>query len=90
MTAALKDEPKIPFAQPSGIAIRDTNGVAEAFKTNEATGGSVGPGGGAGTDMSGGAPTTAGGVTAGDGNASTPASGSGSGGGLDNAVGGLY
>jgi penicillin-binding protein 1A len=88
MTAALKDEPKIPFAQPSGIAIRDTNGVPEAYKTNEATGGSVA----AGTDTSAAAAaaTTAGGVTAGDGNASTPASGSGSGGGMDNAVGGLY
>jgi penicillin-binding protein 1A len=87
MAVALKDEPKVPFAQPPGIAIRDANGVPEAFKINEAPGGSVA----AGTDTS--AVPTAGGVTAGDGNASTPApsgSGSGSGGGLDNAVGGLY
>ena len=91
MTAALKDEPKIPFAPPAGIAIRDTNGVPEAFKTDEATGSGVA----AGTDTSGDLPVSAGGVTAGDGNASTPAapgsgSGSSSGGGLDNAVGGLY
>jgi penicillin-binding protein 1A len=88
MTAALRDEPKIPFAQPPGIVIRDTDGVPEAFKANEASGGSVA----AGIGDTGGAPPSAGGVTAGDGNASTPAApGSGSGsGGLDNAVGGLY
>ena len=86
MTAALKDEPKVPFAPPPGVAIRDTDGVPEAFKTNEASGGAVAAGNGA----SAGAPT-AGAVTAGDGNASTPAAGgSSSGGGLDNAVGGLY
>ena len=90
MTVALKNEPRVPFAQPPGIAIRNTDGVPEAYKTNEATGGSVA----GNTDVSGGAASTAGGVTAGDGNASTPApggtaSGSGSGG-LDNAVGGLY
>jgi penicillin-binding protein 1A len=88
MTAALKDEPKIPFAAPPGIAIRDTDGVPEAFKTNEASGGSVA----SGTDTGDVPSATAGGVTAGDGNASTASSGgSGSGsGGLDNAVGGLY
>jgi penicillin-binding protein 1A len=87
MTAALKDEPKIPFAQPPGIAIRDTDGVPEAYKTNEASGGSVA----AGTDTGSAPVSTAGGVTAGDGNASTPAaSGSSGSGGLDNAVGGLY
>jgi penicillin-binding protein 1A len=86
MTAALKDEPKVPFAPPAGIAVRDTDGVPEAFKTNEASGGNVASG------TSAGALPTAGGVVAGDGNASTPAApGTGSGsGGLDNAVGGLY
>jgi penicillin-binding protein 1A len=87
MTAALKDEPKIAFPQPPGIDIRMTDGVPEAYKTNEATGGSVAAASG---DVGG----TAGGVMGGDGNASAPApSASGSGGasgGLDNAVGGLY
>jgi penicillin-binding protein 1A len=87
MTVALKDEPKVPFAVPTGVAIRNTDGVPEAYKTNEASGGSVG-GGGGGFDNTG---ASAGGVTAGDGNASVPAAGGGSGsGGLDNAVGGLY
>jgi penicillin-binding protein 1A len=85
MTVALKDEPKIPFAVPAGIDIRNTDGVPEAYKTNEASGGNVG-GGGGGVDGIG---ATAGGVTAGDGNASVPATGGGSGG-LDNAVGGVY
>ena len=44
MTAALKDEPQVPFAPPAGIAIRSTDGVPEAFKTNEAAGGSVAAG----------------------------------------------
>jgi penicillin-binding protein 1A len=85
MTVALKNEPQIPFAVPAGITMRDAGGVTEAFKTDEASGGSVAQG----TDSGGG---TAGGVTGGDGNASTPASGgtASSGGGLDNAVGGLY
>ena len=94
MTAALKNEPQVPFAQPPGIVIRNTGGVPEAFKTNVASASSA-P---AGTDAEDAAAASAGGVTAGDGNASTPAptgsassSGSGSGsGGLDNAVGGLY
>ena len=85
MTVALKNEPKIPFAQPPGIAIRDTNGVPEAYKINEASGSSV-----AASETDGGPGSTAGGVTAGDGNASTPASGGSASGGLDNAVGGLY
>ncbi|WP_419759199.1 penicillin-binding protein 1A [Acidisoma sp.] len=92
MTAALKNEPQVPFAQPPGIVIRNTGGVPEAFKTNVASASSA-P---AGTDAEDAAAASAGGVTAGDGNASTPAptgsassSGSGSGG-LDNAVGGLY
>jgi penicillin-binding protein 1A len=83
MAVALKNEPKIPFAQPPGIAIRDTNGVPEAYKTNEASGSSV-----AASETDGGAGSAAGGVTAGDGNASNPATGGS--GGLDNAVGGLY
>jgi penicillin-binding protein 1A len=84
MTVALKNEPQLPFPVPPGIALRDTGGVTEAFKTNEASGGSVAQG----TDAGGG---TAGGVTGGDGNASTPAAGgTASSGGLDNAVGGLY
>jgi penicillin-binding protein 1A len=91
MAVALKNEPQIPFPVPPGIAMRDTGGVTEAFKTNEASGGSVAQG----TDASGGAAAdggTAGGVTGGDGNASTPAAGGSGGksGGLDNAVGGLY
>jgi penicillin-binding protein 1A len=88
MKVALENEPKIPFAQPPGMAIRATDGVPEAFKADEQSGGSVATG----ADAGGGGVPTAGGVTAGDGNASTPAptaSGSGSGG-LDNAVGGLY
>ena len=92
MTAALKNEPQVPFAQPPGIVIRNTGGVPEAFKTNVASASSA-P---AGTDAEDAAAASAGGVTAGDGNASTSAptgsassSGSGSGG-LDNAVGGLY
>ena len=83
MAVALKNEPKIPFAAPPGIAIRNTDGVPEAYKTNEASGGSVA----AGTDTGG---AVAGSVTAGDGNASTSAAGGSSSGGLDNAVGGLY
>jgi penicillin-binding protein 1A len=85
MAVALKNEPKIPFAQPPGIAIRNTNGVPEAYKTNEASGSSV-----AASETDGAAGYTAGGVTAGDGNASNPASGGSGSGGLDNAVGGLY
>ncbi len=85
MTVALKDQPKIPFPMPSGITVRDTGGVPEAFKINEASGGSIAEGAGVATT------TTAGAVTGGDGNASTPAGPAGSGsGGLDNAVGGLY
>jgi penicillin-binding protein 1A len=89
MTVALKNQPKIAFPVPAGIAMRDTGGVQEAFKTNEASGGSVAQG----TDTGGGAAGggAAGGVMGGDGNASAPASGStASSGGLDNAVGGLY
>ena len=86
MTAALKDQPKVPFAVPAGIVIRNTGGVPEAFKTNEASGGSVA----AGTDTGDAPAATAGGVTAGDGNASTAAAGGTHSGGLDNAVGGLY
>jgi penicillin-binding protein 1A len=86
MTVALKNEPKIPFAQPPGIVIRNTDGVPEAYKADEESGGSVA----AGNSDSGAAGSTAGGVTAGDGNASTPASGASGSGGLDNAVGGLY
>jgi hypothetical protein len=88
MTAALTDEPKIPFTQPSGIEMRNSGGVTEAFKTGVPTGGSVDqPSASAG----GAAP---GGATGGDGNASNPApssaGGSGSGTGIDNSVGGLY
>ncbi|HTH99426.1 MAG TPA: PBP1A family penicillin-binding protein [Acidisoma sp.] len=88
MTAALQDEPKIPFAQPSGIEMRNTGGVMEAFKTGEPNGGNVDqPSASAGGVVSGGA-------TGGDGNASVPAppsaGGTGSGTGIDNSVGGLY
>jgi penicillin-binding protein 1A len=88
MTVALKNEPQIPFPVPPGIALRDAGGVTEAFKTDEASGGSVDAGDTAAPADGG----TAGGVTGGDGNASMPAAGGSGGksGGLDNAVGGLY
>lgn len=88
MTAALQSEPKIPFPMPSGIEMRQTGGITEAFKTGEASGGSVDQPSPAA------AGTVPGGATGGDGNASTPAppasGGTGSSGGIDNPVGGLY
>ncbi|GAB0114517.1 penicillin-binding protein 1A [Acidisoma sp. C75] len=86
MTYALKDEPKVPFPQPSGIEMRSTGGVMEAFKTGQPSGGNV--------DLppanasAGGA---AGAAVGGDGNASTAATpAAGGGNGIDNPVGGLY
>ncbi|GAB0117139.1 penicillin-binding protein 1A [Acidisoma sp. 7E03] len=88
MTVALQDEPKIPFPQPTGIEMRQTGGVMEAFKTGEASGGNVDQPSPAA------AGTVPGAVMGGDGNASTPATpgagGTGSSGGIDNSVGGLY
>ncbi|WP_284943880.1 penicillin-binding protein 1A [Acidisoma cladoniae] len=90
MTFALKDEPQIPFTMPSGITLRDTGGISEAFKTNP------GPMAGGVAAEAGVSDTNAGDVTGGDGNASVPAApGTGStasntGGAMDNAVGGLY
>jgi penicillin-binding protein 1A len=92
MTAALADQPKIPFAVPQGIELRNTGGVMEAFKTGEAGGGNVDlPATAAASDDTG---AQAGAGIGGDGNASAPATpgtpGTTAGNKLDNSVGGLY
>ncbi|MCB8878636.1 PBP1A family penicillin-binding protein [Acidisoma cellulosilytica] len=92
MAAALADQPKIPFPVPPGIEMRNTGGVMEAFKTNEASGGDADvPGTTAAPGDTG---AEAGGSVGGDGNASTAGTpgvgGSTAGNKIDNSVGGLY
>lgn len=92
MTAALADQPKMPFPTPPGIEMRNTGGIMEAFKTGEPNGGDVDvPGTTAAPGDTG---TQAGGSVGGDGNASSPAApgagGTSAGNKLDNSVGGLY
>ncbi|MCB8876516.1 penicillin-binding protein 1A [Acidisoma silvae] len=92
MTAALADQPKMPFPVPPGIEMRNTGGIMEAFKTGEASGGDVDvPGTTAAPGDTG---AQAGGGIGGDGNASTPGTpgtpGSTAGNKIDNSVGGLY
>ncbi|HEX3982906.1 MAG TPA: penicillin-binding transpeptidase domain-containing protein, partial [Acidisoma sp.] len=87
MTAALKDQPQIPFPVPAGIEMRNTGGIVEAFKTGEANGGSVDQPATAAASVG-----DTGAAAGGDGNASTPAAPGGAtpGNKLDNSVGGLY
>ncbi len=94
MKAALADQPQIPFPVPSGIQMRETGGVMEAFKTNVAAGGNVDQPSPTAAALPGDTGAGPGAAVGGDGNASGPATpgapSTTAGNKLDNSVGGLY